>query len=532
MSRLFMSLLLLLSWFSLLAKDSPLSNNASLLLKLDDIIKNHQHYIDLKEESLQRLKDSLKKSKYEQERIGLLKMIRDTYLVYDADSALKYASCVEKILQDMDKTDDLEITNARIKQAYIYGIMGIYANAERIMSELDTNVMDVDTKIEYYITQEYVSAMKMVFYAETKDKSNEFNNMAVCYLDSINMLIKNNKSDHLWIPVATYAESWIDKTPPDKVDVQRLIDYMDKEPTPSRETAINSYWLSRYYKKQRDEDKMVRYLILSAINDAQIENREVAAIQELANYLFEHGELERAYNYFTYSTEIATLYQNRNRMISISNMFPSVRNAYMAEINKSKRNLYFTSIVLGIFTVMLIVGTIMLSNRIRRLKQTRKELHDSNESLNKTIAILEATNNDLEIANSVKRGMISLTFKLNSDYIVSFDDFRNKVLRRFTMKKYDEVKSLLMDPEILEDMYADFYKNFDQTVITIFPNFVEEFNSLVDDENKIPLETIEKTKTLTTRMRIYALKRLGIEKSGQIAKILNISIRTVYNNKL
>lgn len=520
-------------------KEKSVEKNYDLLRKLDEIINNHQYHIELKDESLRRLKESLRKAKTEQERLSILRMIYDSYLVYNADSALKYVNQIEHILQNQANPDYSKIAGVQINQAYIYGILGLFADADRIMSRINPAELNSDTKLDYFITDQYISSMKMAFFAESHAQGEEFNGKAVSLLDSLDTYRSKSNSDYVWVPVAAYAESWEEKSEPAEADVKALKNYIDKVSHPSREAAINAYWMSRYYKKKGDEENMVRYLIISATNDALIENREVAAIHELANYLFEHGELERAYNYFTYSTELATTYQNRNRMISISNMFPSVRNAYMAEINKRDRNLTIITIALGLATLLLVMAYILLVNRMRKLKQARAELKELNtnlnglnNNLNDTIATLEATNNDLQEANTVKRGMISLAFKLTSDYIVDFDDFRNKVLKRFTMKKYDEVKSQLMDPQIIEDMYADFYKNFDKTVISIFPNFVEEYNSLVDDESKVSVSTIEKTKTLNTRMRIYALKRLGIEKSGQIAKILNISIRTVYNNKL
>lgn len=531
-SALLFALLIQISFIANADKTS-VSANMPLLHQLDDIVKNHQHYIDSKEESLRGLKGSLRKARTDRERISILKVICDSYMVYNADSALNYATRIEEQLEKTYDPGSYQlIEETKINQAHIYAILGLFAEADRKMDEIDPNKLDNDTKIQYLITDQYINAMKMVFFAESEAKSNEFNSQAVSLLDTLNNLKNSKNPDHLWIPIAAYAESWKEKSEPTKAEVETLEKYMETVSTPSREAAINYYWLSRYYQKKGDEKNMVKYLILAAINDAKIENREVAAIQELANWLFTQGDLERAYDYFIYCSELANLYQNRNRMISISNMFPSVRNAYMSEINKRDHTLKIISIILGVVAALLICCSILLTSRIRKLNQARGELKELNQSLNETVSTLEATNNDLREANFVKHGMISLTFKLTSNYISVFDDFRNKVLKRFTQKKYDDVKSQLMDPQILEDMYSDFYKNFDKTILSIFPNFVEEYNMLADDESKVSKESVEKTKTLNTRMRIYALKRLGIEKSGQIAKVLNISVRTVYNNKL
>ena len=44
-------------------------------------------------------------------------------------------------------------------------------------------------------------------------------------------------------------------------------------------------------------------------------------------------------------------------------------------------------------------------------------------------------------------------------------------------------------------------------------------------------DTVTRNGVLGTRLRIHALRRLGVEKSADIARMLNISIRTVYNNR-
>ena len=60
---------------------------------------------------------------------------------------------------------------------------------------------------------------------------------------------------------------------------------------------------------------------------------------------------------------------------------------------------------------------------------------------------------------------------------------------------------------------------------------MEYYNKTAGEEAYVSPESIAKTKTLNTKLRIYALRRLGINKSAEIAEMLNVSIRTVYNNR-
>lgn len=69
-------------------------------------------------------------------------------------------------------------------------------------------------------------------------------------------------------------------------------------------------------------------------------------------------------------------------------------------------------------------------------------------------------------------------------------------------------------------------QEFDTIFLSIFPNFVSDFNNLLRPEERIVLKH---DKLLTPELRIYALIRLGITENAQIAEFLHYSIQTVYN---
>ena len=62
----------------------------------------------------------------------------------------------------------------------------------------------------------------------------------------------------------------------------------------------------------------------------------------------------------------------------------------------------------------------------------------------------------------------------------------------------------------------------------IFPNFIAQFNALLDDDKQIRLRVGE---LLNTELRIFALIRLGINDNQQIATLLDYSINTIYTYK-
>lgn len=69
-----------------------------------------------------------------------------------------------------------------------------------------------------------------------------------------------------------------------------------------------------------------------------------------------------------------------------------------------------------------------------------------------------------------------------------------------------------------------FFREFDSAFLQLYPDFIDRINSLLR-----PGERYAPTDTLTTELRIYALLRLGVRNSGEIARFLRCSESTVYN---
>jgi DNA-binding CsgD family transcriptional regulator len=78
----------------------------------------------------------------------------------------------------------------------------------------------------------------------------------------------------------------------------------------------------------------------------------------------------------------------------------------------------------------------------------------------------------------------------------------------------------------VEEELKEFYDMFDQAFLKLYPKFVEQFNGLLREDSQIELK---KGKLLNTELRIFALIRLGITQSSDIASMLRYSSNTIYN---
>lgn len=72
------------------------------------------------------------------------------------------------------------------------------------------------------------------------------------------------------------------------------------------------------------------------------------------------------------------------------------------------------------------------------------------------------------------------------------------------------------------------FQEFDEVFLKLFPSYIEEYNLLFSEEDRIVLKNSE---LLNTELRIFALYRLGIQDSNQLADFLELSVATIYTYK-
>lgn len=79
--------------------------------------------------------------------------------------------------------------------------------------------------------------------------------------------------------------------------------------------------------------------------------------------------------------------------------------------------------------------------------------------------------------------------------------------------------------DMAESEQKEFYSNFDLAFLHLYPDFVEDFNTLLQPEERFILKHDE---LLNNELRIFALIRLGIDDSSKIASFLHYSVNTIY----
>ena len=156
---------------------------------------------------------------------------------------------------------------------------------------------------------------------------------------------------------------------------------------------------------------------------------------------------------------------------------------------------------------------------IQSVKELNEELHNSNEKLK------EATHSIAE--NSyLKEEYIGRYMDLCSTYIEKMDTYRRQLSKIASTSSKNELCKYIKSSKFIESELKEFYAEFDDTFLQLFPTFVEDFNSLLQPQERIYPKENER---MNTELRIFALIRLGITDSVKIAHFLRYSVTTIYN---
>ncbi len=148
------------------------------------------------------------------------------------------------------------------------------------------------------------------------------------------------------------------------------------------------------------------------------------------------------------------------------------------------------------------------------------------QDLFKANAQLKSLNHELFESNHIKEEHIGFFLNLCSTYIDKLEDFRKMTHRKVSTGQFEDLFNLTKSAHFFDSELKEFYTNFDSTFLHIFPNFVEQFNLLLSENERLILKPEE---LLNTELRIFALIRLGITDSSKIASFLRYSINTIYN---
>lgn len=518
--------LLLLFSFSMLCASLAAQNNLdSLLVVLDKVVQQSDRYEDAKKQHIDFIKERLSNRELSQEEIYHINLqLFNEYEAYICDSARHYINQNLAIARNLGRQDLLN--ESLLKKAHILATSGLYAEGVKLLESVDKSSLSNKLLADYYMAFENIY-LYHAEYAQDDEYRPEYLNKMNAYRDSILQFATEGTYQYM----ITKGPVLFDRNQKKEAEVF-LNDFLSQVSPDTREYAIITSILAFICQYSSQPELRKVYLVKSAIADIKAVVKENNSLRELAEILYEETDIERANNYMKKSMADASFYNARLRNVQASKMLPVIDRSYQLEKEMQRRKLQTFLWVISFLSLFLILTIAFIVRQMKKLAKARREVLCANNELQKlNTELLEANhqqkqmNDSLRESNCIKEEYIGRFLGLCSTYIDKLETYQRMLNKKAASGKLEELYKTLKSSQFIDDELKEFYQNFDSSFLNIFPDFVECFNSLLPESEKIVPKQGER---LTTELRIFALIRLGISDSAKIASFLRYSITTIY----
>lgn len=520
-----------------------LEENRKLLHSLDSLLEQQDLFVRVKEERIKQLKMQYSRVKDVKELYAMNRMVYLEYRVYDADSALHY---INKNIQLAQQTNNRtwEVVSL-LEQSFVLTSSGLLTEALKAVSDIQPEELPQNLRSEYFGRLCTLYSRLRDYSSENSQLSEHYNNLQKAFRDSVYLTATPDELRY-W-----NCRAWLYLGTPEIEPVKQAFEENKQTlSNDSRKYSIATYNLSAIYRSENNESKYLENLILSAMADIRSVNGDIGSLQEIAEYLFKHGEIDRAYNYILYCSQKAMLLHNRVRIVKMSHLQNQIYKAYQEQSRTQQKRLQASLIAVSFLFLVLIGAFLFIRKQMRRLKEANLKLDSTNQKLSVNMDALstahqrleevnmqlkdlntqlQEVNDQLRESNYAKEEYIGYVFNICSTYISKLEEFRKNINRKLKVGQIEDVKAMTDSSATASNELKEFYQNFDTIFLHLYPDFVGDFNALLLPEERIELKEGE---LLNTELRIHALIRLGITDSVKIADFLHCSAQTVYNNRL
>ena len=496
----------------------------TLLDQLDNAIEMRHDVAERKEQKINELRTLLRRSQ-PSAQLELAETLFNEYRGYRTDSALTYAKMVYHLASLPAVASPSRQQRALIELASCYSIYGNYAKAEETLQSIGPELLPENASL-------YYNALVLLYvwradYARMQEERDTYYRQVIAYRDSV----YKYEID----PIMRIQQRSLSRLDSDLDGAKNeLRAVMPRIAGNDDYLRYISNSLASCYKRLGVRDSACYYYALSALADMHCGVQEHSSLRELALLLFDTGDITRAYRYTNCCLEDAQECGAQLRMTQMAGDMPGIMTTYQTLVGKQKNLL---SVAIGILVVLLIIVggfTIYMLRITKRLHSARRELQGANDTLHHQHTQLEASlaetrvaNDHLQEANQVKESFVAQYMAQCMQSLEQLEKYRHQLLHLATSGvTLNRIVAELRDSSIADAERKAFIDRFDRSFLSLFPTFIDEFNALLTPEARIVLS---EGRLMTTELRIYALIRLGITESEDIAGFIGKSVKTIYN---
>ena len=497
-------------------------DNNQLYKQLDAALAQRAHYIELKEKSLNDIKQGAKYVTSNEDKLKLYEQLANDYKAYEYDSAMTY---VNKGLLLAQKSNNILFNKRfRLSQTRLLITRGFYAEAKEILQKIAPQEDSHNYQFLYYYTL-YELYNNWAAYCENNEFSKNYNQKKMEYLKKAIELSPKKDAFYYYLLGELYYYS---NHPNNNRTIQYYKKALSMEKANSRLHAMTAFALSEIYQKANNLELMEHYLLVAAISDVTSATKENVALQDIALFIYKHKtrSLNKAQEYINLSLEDAYAYNNRLRRIEISSKLQMITNAYTDDIKTTNRLLNIALLVIILLLLGVGISSLFIRKKNRLLKQKKDEITATSAKMEILNGQLHLINDELKDTNQKRERLVKVYIDLCYKNIERNSKLRTLVVRKIKANQSKELLSLLSSSTNTEKENKEFLTEFDKAFLSLYPTFVSELNQQLTESAHIQLK---ENGEMPPILRVCALLRLGITESSKIAGILSYSPQTVYN---
>lgn len=520
-SSLLVCVCLLAAWMP-----GAFANNDSLLTQLDKTIHAAAQYDAARMNEINQLTRALPTHLPDTALFSGYEKIYEAYKVFNYDSAYTYARRLVQLAQRIP--DYRYAADAQLKLSFVLLSAGLYKETCDSLRALSRQPIPGALKGEYYtLWGRYY--YDLAGYVNDHFHSVDYDIAGGKYLDSALAYYAPGSFKYLYYNGLKYFKQG--KTNEARQFFEQL---MSRPDLGKHQLALTASTLSAIYQGNGDIDKAIELLARATLADIQSGTKETVAIFHLAELLYKKGDLKHAVLCIESAISNAEFYGARQRKVQASSILPLIEGARIAGIEAQKQRLTYYAVLVTLLVIALVVLAVVVLRQVKKLQQAQQALQaanarqqQANRQLEEANRQLAQVNSELKDANKIKQEYIGYFFNMDSAFYGKLDKLKMTIEQKLNERKYEDIRFFLNKIDARKEK-EELLLSFDKIFLNLFPDFVEEVNSLLREDERIVLKEGE---LMSTDLRIFALMRMGVTDPEKIAQILEYSVKTIYSYK-
>ena len=448
--------------------------------------------------------------------------IVDEYQYYQNDSAIHYIKMLNDIASwTTHRAEYKSIVKLRMARQAVRS--GMYEAALTYLNETDTTILKsfkfqvsgfkLKEILTEYFRVRHFAYVEMSAYCYIWSKRTEYLELAhQCRLRLLSLLKQNSPE---WLMYKAY-DALLGK----KFKEAERLSNLCLESCPQ---YSDLYRLATYHRRficecLEQESEAIYWQAESAISELRLGITDQVGLWSLASKM-PSGELNRQYHYIRFSWDVISSFGENARTWQVAPVLSAVEHQYQAVKERQSRIILIGTIILLIMAILLAFAYFYANKKRRLLAEANTKLADYNERL-------ATTNAKLADANRVKESYIIQLLRYYSDFIDIKEEERRSMSKMQRTGNTEALTKMLNAADKTEKEHERLLGHFDDVFLELYPSFVEDLSAMLSKEGRKILNQKER---MNTPLRIFALMRLGIDNTKDVARILHCSAQTIYN---